>query len=130
MKEAGRVPAKAAAMPACCSPTLHRRRCRPADPKENIMFTCAASRIVTAVLAGLISPVILSAAEPADKPLPRQGPPSASLRALTIFPQHVTLDGPRDSQQLIVLGEYADGRQWDLTREAVFAPDSADVARA
>ena len=48
---------------------------------------------------------------------------------MAVFPKEVTLDGPRDKQQLIVLGEYADGRQWDVTRQAVFTSQSAEIAR-
>jgi hypothetical protein len=55
-------------------------------------------------------------------------PPQAPLQSLTVFPSQILLDGPRDRQQLLVLGEYADGRQWDLTREAVFTSNAAQVA--
>jgi hypothetical protein len=41
----------------------------------------------------------------------------------------VALSGPRDKQQLIVLGEYGDGRRWDCTRSATYAADAQKVAR-
>src|SRR5262245_65177333 len=56
--------------------------------------------------------------------------PRAALKSLTVFPERVNLDGPRDEQRLVVLGEYADGRRWDLTREATFTPSAAKVAKA
>jgi hypothetical protein len=46
---------------------------------------------------------------------------------LTVLPAVVHLDGPRARQQLVVLGRYADGREWDLTRSATLA--GADPAR-
>jgi hypothetical protein len=54
----------------------------------------------------------LWAAEPA--------PPSAPLRALVVHPAQILLDGPRAQQRLVVLGEYADGSSWDLTRKTQF----------
>jgi hypothetical protein len=92
------------------------------------MFTRPASRLLAAVVIGLISRLTACAAEPAMKPLLQALPPQAPLKSLQVFPQQVMLDGPRDHQQLIVLGEYADGRQWDLTRQAVFTSGSTKVA--
>lgn len=63
------------------------------------------------------------AAEPA-KPTP----PAGALKALTVLPADVILNGPRDAQRLIVLGDYADGRKWDLTRQAKFATSVGTVA--
>jgi len=48
-------------------------------------------------------------------------PPTAALKTLVVFPAEVDLNGPRDAQRLVVLGEYADGRKWDLTRAAQFS---------
>ncbi|OAI50750.1 hypothetical protein AYO44_17540, partial [Planctomycetaceae bacterium SCGC AG-212-F19] len=64
-----------------------------------------------------------SAAEP-GKP----APPTSALQALAVFPAEVILNGPRDAQRLIVLGAYADGRKWDLTRQAKFASSAASIA--
>ena len=61
---------------------------------------------------------------PAKAPPPAVAP-TAALKALTVFPTEVQLNGPRDIQRLIVLGEYADGRKWDLTRTAKFTPTTA-----
>lgn len=58
----------------------------------------------------------------------KAAPPSAALKSLIVYPGEVNLSGPRDSQRLIVLGDYADGRRWDLTREAKFATSADNVA--
>jgi hypothetical protein len=94
-----------------------------------MMPTLAISRLSAAMVIGLLSPLTTSAAEPIVKQAPSAAPPRAALRALVVFPKEITLDGPRDQQQLIVLGEYTDGRQWDLTRQAVFTSQSAQIAR-
>jgi hypothetical protein len=60
-----------------------------------------------------------AAADPA-----KSGPP----RSLSVHPAQVDLNGPREEQQLIVLGEYADGRHYDLTRTARYASAAAAVA--
>lgn len=113
------------------------------------MLTRAFSRVLGAMLTGLISPLASFAAEsPTDSPqagippqvasltlrvgvssIPTRSVSEAALHALTVFPQPITLDGPRDQQQLIVLGEYTDGRQRDLTREALFTTKSAGVVQ-
>jgi hypothetical protein len=70
----------------------------------------------------------LSAAGPQDQTPPTVEPPRAAVQKLIVFPEKIALNGPRDEQQLGVLGEYADGRRWDLSREATFACDAAEVA--
>jgi hypothetical protein len=60
------------------------------------------------------------AAEPARP----KGPP----QKLDVYPPRVALAGPRDEQRLIVLGVWADGRTWDLTRDAAFATSAAKTA--
>jgi hypothetical protein len=59
---------------------------------------------------------------------PKADPPTAALRSLTLFPARIDLDGPRAEQPVLVLGEYADGRRWDLSREATFVSGSPKVA--
>jgi hypothetical protein len=56
-------------------------------------------------------------------------PPKAALKSLTVFPDKFSLDGPRDEQRLAVVGQYADGRHWDLTRQARFVSKASQVAR-
>jgi hypothetical protein len=91
------------------------------------MYRDGSSSLV-AVLVALLTATMLPAAEPAAQPLPKAEPPRAALKSLAILPAEVNLTGPRDSQRLVVLGEYADGRRWDLSREAKFASGSATVA--
>jgi hypothetical protein len=67
------------------------------------------------------------AAEPAKRQA-KAAPPEAALKSLTVYPREVSLNGPRDSQRLIVLGEYADGRRWDLTRDATFSTSADSVS--
>ena len=81
------------------------------------------------VFATLLAAGAAPAAEPTTKPLPKPEPPTAALESLTVFPTQVRLDGPRDEQRLAVLGDYADGRRWDLGREAKFASSDPAVAR-
>jgi hypothetical protein len=71
----------------------------------------------------------LQAAEPAAKPLTRAEPSRAALQSLLAYPKEIRLDGPRDLKRLIVLGTYADSRQWDLTRAAQFTTSAPDIAR-
>jgi hypothetical protein len=89
--------------------------------------TGSLSFAVTALLL-LVTVASSAGAESASKPIPRPEPPQAALRALVVFPAKVELGGPRDEQRLVVLGEYADGRRWDLTRSARYASSAATVA--
>jgi hypothetical protein len=57
------------------------------------------------------------------------GPPRAVLLGLTVHPASVELHGARARQRLGVLGEFADGRRWDLGRDAAFASSDEGVAR-
>jgi hypothetical protein len=55
-------------------------------------------------------------------------PPTAALKGLSVYPPKIELKGPRAEQRVGVLGEYADGRSWELTGSARFASSNADVA--
>jgi hypothetical protein len=92
------------------------------------MCTHLTWRFLAAFVGGVMGPITLLAAESAKPPLPLPMPPRAPLQSVTVFPSQVLLDGPRDRQQLLVLGTYADGQQWDLTRQAVFTSSSTQVA--
>ena len=87
------------------------------------------NRFALSGFALLLGARLLLADNPPAESIPRAEPPRAALNALVVFPAQVNLDGPRDEQRLIVLGDYADGRRWDLSREAVFASGSPAVAR-
>ena len=43
-------------------------------------------------------------------------PPTGALKALIVHPPQIALDGPRAEQRIGVVGEYADGRRFDLSR--------------
>jgi hypothetical protein len=91
------------------------------------MVTRAGVCRLACVLAPLLAPGVLPAKEPAVQSPPRATPPAAALRSLTVFPAAVTLEGPRDEQRLGVLGEYADGRRWDLGRDATFTSSAPTI---
>jgi len=54
----------------------------------------------------------------AKTPVPKAEPPSSALVKLVTYPEAIELTGPRDEQRLGVVGEFADGRTWELTRTA------------
>jgi hypothetical protein len=81
-------------------------------------MTCRAGLL--SALAVLVAVSCSGADEPAKPP--------SGLKALTIYPTEVTFKGPREAQRLVVIGEYADGRRWDLSRDARFVSSAADVA--
>ncbi len=54
--------------------------------------------------------------------------PAAALKSLTVHPAAIALDGPRDEQRIGVVGEYADGRAWDLSRAAKVTSSDPAVA--
>jgi hypothetical protein len=89
----------------------------------------AGLRSLALVLALLTGRGSLAAAKPKAEPLPRPEPPATALQSLTVFPARVELDGPRDRQQLAVLGKYAGGRRWDLTRDAAFISSDPKIVR-
>ena len=62
-----------------------------------------------------------------EKPLPVAKPPSGKPVRLEIYPPEVTLTGPRDEQQLLVTGIWADGSRWDFTRTAQYATESTEI---
>ena len=59
---------------------------------------------------------------------PKAEPPQAALKELTVYPEKITLDGPRDEQRVGIVGHYVDGRSWDLSRGATIASANPGVA--
>jgi hypothetical protein len=59
---------------------------------------------------------------------PMAQPPAAALRSLLVYPPAIALQGPRDEQRLSVLGEFADGRSWDLSRTVQAVSSNPSVA--
>jgi hypothetical protein len=76
----------------------------------------------------LLGWAVLPAQQPAQKPLPASVPPTAALKTLTVYPAQINLDGPRAEQHVGVLGEYVDGRAWDLGRSAKFSIAKPEIA--
>jgi len=87
-------------------------------------FPC--QRLPFALAGLLLAAGLVQAAE--DKPAPKVEPPSAALKALAVFPEKIDLDAPRAEQRFSVLGEYADGRRFELTRSAKLRMASPAVA--
>ncbi|MCI0380481.1 MAG: hypothetical protein L0215_23085, partial [Gemmataceae bacterium] len=79
-----------------------------------------------AVLSSLFA--FVNGARAQEKHTPVAQAPMAALKGLRVYPEAVTLDGPRDEQRLGVVGDYADGRSWDLARSAKFTSSDATVA--
>jgi hypothetical protein len=72
--------------------------------------------------------LVCGTAPGADAPgAPVAAAPTAPLSTLTVYPPQITLDGPRVGQRLGVLGEHADGRQWDYARAAAFTSSNPAV---
>ncbi len=57
-------------------------------------------------------------------------PPTGAPKELLIHPKEMKLVGPRDEQRVIVLGVWADGRKWDLTRVAKLTSANPKIATA
>ncbi len=50
------------------------------------------------------------------------------LQNLTIHPATIELTGPRDEQRIGIVGQYADGRTWDLSRSAKITSANPKIA--
>src|SRR5437016_2492912 len=62
----------------------------------------------------LLMPGLAVAQQPTATP--KAEAPAAALRSLLVHPAQIALTGPRDEQRIGILGEYLDGRSWDLSR--------------
>jgi hypothetical protein len=91
------------------------------------MLTRAAVRRLACATLALLAPATASA-QPLARPVAPAEPPRAAPQGLTVHPARVTLDGPRAEQRLGVLGRYADGRAWDLSRAAKYSSSAPGVA--
>ena len=76
------------------------------------------------LLHSLCLPIVLIAVGGLSAAEPLTGAP----RQLVVYPTAIDLDGPRAEERIGVLGEYADGRRCDLSREAKFSGGAAKVA--
>src|SRR5207245_2092725 len=77
----------------------------------------------------MLSRLLLAVLTLASLSAPCAAEPQAVFAAgsLSLYPARVRLVGPRQTQQLVVLGE-GGGRQFDLTRVAKFASEDPTVA--
>ena len=55
-------------------------------------------------------------------------PPAGAPKELVVYPKQIMLAGPRDEQRVVVLGVWADGRKYDLTRAATYTAVSPKTA--
>src|SRR5205814_9244993 len=78
--------------------------------------------------AVLLADALAAAPPSAKQPVPSATPPSAALESVELLPPEAALVGPRATQRFIVLGRFADGRQWDLTGRAAWTVDAPPVA--
>src|SRR5690349_641091 len=78
---------------------------------------CQAALVALLALPGLIS------AQPQKVETPR-----SPLVKLSIYPARIELNGPRDEQRIGVVGEYAEGRSWELTRNSSFTSANPKIA--
>ncbi|HEY1187260.1 MAG TPA: DUF1549 domain-containing protein, partial [Gemmata sp.] len=80
------------------------------------------------MLARLLCAVCVCAAGFAD--VRAADPPAGAPKELVVYPRDVKLIGPRAEQRVVVLGVWADGRTWDLTRVATFTSANPKIATA
>ncbi|MBI2808328.1 MAG: DUF1553 domain-containing protein [Planctomycetes bacterium] len=65
---------------------------------------------------------------PKNAAIPRAEAPRATLQTLTVYPPNIDLAGPRDEQRIGVVGHFADGRTWELTRSAKYSVGNPKIA--
>jgi hypothetical protein len=70
-------------------------------------------RVAVALLFAV--PGLVAAQERKSPPIDT---PRSPLIKISTYPARIDLTGPRDEQRIGVVGEYADGRTWELTRTA------------
>lgn len=80
-----------------------------------------------ASIAGFILFVTVPTWSAAQTPKPAEAP-RAALQKLTVYPTQIELTGPRDEQRIGIVGEYADGRSWDLSRSAKLTSANPKIA--
>lgn len=87
-------------------------------------MTVLLRRLAAFALAFAFIPAAM-ADDPAEKPLPTPKVPAGKPASLEVYPPAISFSGPRDEQRLVVLGVWADGTKWDLSRTATFATSGA-----
>jgi len=85
------------------------------------------SRFTRVVLVAFLAiPTYVNAQPPAKTPTAER--PSSALVKLTTYPEKIELTGPRDEQRIGVLGEFADGRSWEITPAAKYTSANPKIA--
>ncbi len=74
------------------------------------------------------SPEVPAERSPAQAEPPAAGPELSGLVSLRLWPRSPTLWGPGATQRFVVLGEYEDGLERDLTLHARFTPTDPDIS--
>src|SRR6266436_436440 len=90
------------------------------------MRTCIGLCLASIVSA--LIPADLRAQSAAAKQAAKAEGPRAALTALQVYPPQIVLDGPRAEQRIGLVGVYADGRHWDLSRDAKITSNADSVA--
>lgn len=57
----------------------------------------------------------------AQDPLPESPPEKPILKSVAAIPNQISLFGPRAAQQIVVLGQFSDGSERDITSQATFS---------
>src|ERR1041385_900657 len=60
--------------------------------------------------------------------VPNAEAPKAALTKLTVYPAKIELTGPRDEQRIGIVGDFADGRSWELARVAKYTSADPKIA--
>ncbi|MSQ94377.1 MAG: DUF1553 domain-containing protein [Gemmataceae bacterium] len=85
-----------------------------------------------ALVSFLILPGLLAAQESKTPvkltPVVHAEPPKSALQKLSTYPGQIDFTGPRDEQRIGIVGEFADGRTWELTRTAKYTSANAKIA--
>ena len=55
-------------------------------------------------------------------------PPKSVMLKFSTYPSQIDFTGPRDEQRLGVLGQFSDGRTWELTRTAKYTSANPKIA--
>jgi len=91
---------------------------------QNWRQLLVASSLFAAALSGVGRAAERASSSP---PAPPDRPPLPQIRSLRIEPDSLTLENGRDERRVLVWGEAADGRRFDLTGDAAFKPETTHV---
>jgi hypothetical protein len=81
-------------------------------------------RCITVILL-LSLPMVIRAQQ---TKVPVAEAPKSALQKLSVYPTRIDFTGPRDEQRIGIVGAYADGRTWELTRSAKYVSADPKIA--